>query len=307
MKVCFYNMNHIGDIYFSSFFIRLICDSNKDKQFYYYFINGDIFFKNIENIKRINKIDNHYSDFLINGGPPENLLDNTMLQILINNGMQFEGAKIIQVDDENILFINTWCASKYFNITDFHIGDSITSYRNLIQTINTDFNLNLIFSFSEPKELLKDNDYYNKLFSGKYNDMELNDTIFIFNYFPRSLRFDMNNLKNYILESSKNNKIVLACYDSTHENNDNVKFIDREYNIKPVPSCDNLIEIWEIAIKCKKIIILPTGGSWTFFHKINEIKENQLFIFDDSGNYLEKLNSNINLLVGEKTNLIQML
>ena len=117
----------------------------------------------------------------------------------------------------------------------------------------------------------------------------------------------MNNLKNYILESSKNNKIVLACYDSTHENNDNVKFIDREYNIKPVPSCDNLIEIWEIAIKCKKIIILPTGGSWTFFHKINEIKENQLFIFDDSGNYLEKLNSNINLLVGEKTNLIQML
>jgi hypothetical protein len=49
MNICFYNMNHIGDIYFNYFFINVICKQNPNTHFYYYFINGDVFFENIIN------------------------------------------------------------------------------------------------------------------------------------------------------------------------------------------------------------------------------------------------------------------
>ena len=53
MEICFYNLSHIGDIYFNSFFINLLCDQNPKMKFLYFFINGDIFFKGVNNIKRI--------------------------------------------------------------------------------------------------------------------------------------------------------------------------------------------------------------------------------------------------------------
>lgn len=303
MKICFYTMFHIGDIYMMSFFIKIICELNKDKQFFYYTINGDIFFENIDNIKRINDVKQNYSEKLINGNPPENLVNNDILQILINNNMWGEGARIIKIDNEDVLFINTWCKSNYLNDDDFNIITSMHSYPNLIQQINTHHNLNIHFKLECPKELLKDLSY--NLFLEKYSNIDLCDTTFIFNYVTRSLNTDMNVLNNYIIELSKTNKIILACHDSLFENNQNIKFIDKDYNIVPDPSCSNLIEIWEIAIKCNKIIILPTGSSWTFFHKLNNIKENQIFFYGIS--YVDKLNNNINALLGENKNFIKTL
>jgi hypothetical protein len=281
---------------------------NKDKQFYYYFIIGDIFFESIDNIKRLGKIENNYFSNLINGYPPENLVNNEILQILINNNMQAEGARIIKVNNEEILFINTWCASNYIyhRGSDFDINAAICPYKNLIEKINNDYNLNIIFKLDEPKELINDKNYYNQLFLEKYSNIDLNDNVFIFNYIPRSLNFNINILNNYVIELSKTTKIILACYNSIFDNNENIKFIDKDYNIITNTSCSNLIEIWEIAIKCNKIIILATGSSWSFFHKLNEIKENQIYLFDGN-QYIDRLNNNINLLLGENKELIKIL
>jgi hypothetical protein len=293
-------MNHIGDIYFSSLFIQLICSLNKETPFLYYFINGDIFFENICNIQRLGKRSNIYFNNLISGQPPENLVNNEILRQLIQNNMQSKGSEIINIDNEQILFINTWCASKYLNSLDFDIYSSITSYAKLIQTINKEYNLNLIFNIDDPKYLLNDISYYNNLFCNKYSNIYLTDTIFIFNYNPRSCSFNMTYLNNYILELSKTTKIILACYNNIFENNQNITFVDKDYNIIQTPKCDNLIEMWEIAVKCNKIIILPTGCSWTFLHLLTHLKQNQIFMFNGN-QYTNRLNNNIKLLLGEES------
>lgn len=303
MKLCFYNLNHIGDVYFSSFFIKLICNLNTEINFYYYFIIGDTFFENINNIQRISQpIESNYRETLNNGSPPEDMVNNEIIKILLENSMQRTGSKIIQYKGENILFINTWCVSNYLNHHDFDIVSAVSSYRNLIETINKEYNLNIIYC-SEKLSSLYNNITINEKIIEKYENIELNDTIFVFNYVPRSVNFNMVNLNNYISKLSENNKIILSCYNNILETNQNIKFIDRDYDIIQTPNCNNLVELWEIAVKCNKIIMLPTGSSWTFLHKLDKINENQLYIFDGR-EYIQRLNTIIQYFVG-KTNLIQ--
>ena len=87
------------------------------------------------------------------------------------------------------------------------------------------------------------------------------------------------------------------------ETNQNIKFVDKDYDIIPIPSCKNLLDVWDISIKCKKIIILPTGGSWTFLHKLNYIRSEQIYMFNNK-HYGNVLNTYINCLIGENKNLI---
>ena len=301
MKICFYNMNHIGDIYFSSLFINIICKLNQNIKFLYYFINGNIFLKKILNIKRICPLENTYLNNLVNGTPPEDLLNNSILQLLINHNMQSVGAKIIEYNNTPILFVNTWCMSIYLKHDDYDIKSAIFSYEKLIYQLNNEYKLNLQFKIQNPIELIED------IIEDKQNnkdDFEFIETIFIFNYKPRSLNFDLNQLNKFIFNMSINSKIILSCYNSIFDNNINIKFIDRDYNIYPIPSCDNLLNIWEIASKCKNIILLPTGSTWTFLHKLTILNENQLFMFNDNV-YCNKINNNINLLLGENKNLIK--
>jgi hypothetical protein len=310
MEICFYNTKHIGDVYFTSLIINLICKLNKTHFFYYYFFHGDIFFKNTTNIKRINKIEKNYTDTLINGGAPEQLVDGEIYNILVKNNMVELDKKIIEINGKKILFVNTWCASSFLQHEDYNLIAAINSYKSLIDKINNDFNLNLAFEINNPFEVIlqelqvfEKTNYYKENYINK-EDNDLKDTIFVFNYIPRSFIYDMNILYNYISNLlTENNKIILSSYESKFADISNVKFIDRDYKIYPDPICENLINIWEIASKCKKIILLPTGGSWTFLHKLNKLNHDQLFMFGHS-TFCDKLNNVNNLLLGENKNLI---
>lgn len=304
MYICFYNMNHIGDVYFMALFLNIICQQNKDVMFLYYTINADIFLENIPNLSRIYPNDISYSNQLVNGDPPENLLNKNVLTLLLQNKMESVGMKILNFNNKNILFVNTWCKSSILNHDEFNISSAINSYKHLISTINLNFNCSLKFSLDNPNQLIQNN--YNFLDNFNKNDPEGkidDDTIFIFNFTPRSLPYNIQLLNNFIRNLSINNKIILTTYNDLFQDNKNVKFIDRDYGIIPIPSCRNLLDIWEIAIKCKKIIILPTGGSWTFLHKLKEIKPDQIYMFNDT-NYHKILNNFINTLTGENKNLI---
>ena len=294
-NICFYNMNHIGDIYFSSLFINLICELNKNYTFYYYSINGSIFFEKNKNINRIVPLEKNYLNELTNGVPPENLLNNEILQLLINNNMQQTSTKNMKINNINVLFINTWCASELLNHTDFDIQHAMPAYKNLIENINKHYHLNIEFKINIPNDLIN-----NVL---EVSDNELINKIFIFNFIPRSINFDINNLNNYILNQSQHNKIILSCYNDIFKNNTNIEFCDKTYNIYPEPTCNNLINIWEIANKCNKIILLPSGCTWTFLHKLNNFKQNQLYMFN-SFKYCNILNNSINYLLRQNKNLI---
>jgi hypothetical protein len=302
MEICFYNLNHIGDIYFASLFINLICKQNPDINFLYYFINGDIFFKHIKNLKRISSLEQKYNSTVVNGCPPEDQLDKNILSLFLQNNMEKVGMKIINVNEQNILCVNTWCASEYLlidnNIYDFEISHAIHTYKKLINIINYDYNMNLTLNINS-------NDIIDNVY--KYDSIDnyenLSQTIFIFNYRPRSEPFSLHSLNKIIDDISKDNNVILSCYDSIFHENSNIKFVDKDYNISFEPSCENLLKLWEIASKCKKIIMLPTGSSWTFLHKLDVLKEDQLFIVHS--HYQKKLNDNI-LFLNEKENFIKL-
>ena len=300
MDICFYNMNHIGDIYLASLFINIICKLNANITFYYYFINADVFFEKIHNIKRLGNLDTTYRQELVNGEPPENLLDNEILNILLKHQMQSIGSNILEINGRNILFINTWSSSDYLKFLDFDLVSGISSYEKLIYHINKIHNLNLHFKIENTRQLIEHLNYNDDII----DTYQFKDTIFIFNYKPRSLVFDMNNYYNNIFELSKNTKIILSIYESRFDNHPNIKFIDKHYNIHPDPRCENLLKIWNIAINCNKVIILPTGSSWIFLHKLDKIREDLIFMFN-SENYRDLLNKNINYILGENKNLIK--
>ena len=113
LDICFFNLNHIGDVYFMAYMINEICSLNEKNNFLYYSINGSIFFENIPNLKKIQEIDKSYSKQLNNGEPPENLINNEILQFLLNNNITRSGSKILNYKNNEILFINTWCISEY--------------------------------------------------------------------------------------------------------------------------------------------------------------------------------------------------
>jgi len=59
MKICFYNMNHIGDAYIFASLLNRVCELNKDVDFYYYVIQGDIFFNPNSRLKNQHKLGGH--------------------------------------------------------------------------------------------------------------------------------------------------------------------------------------------------------------------------------------------------------
>jgi hypothetical protein len=308
MDICFYTTTHIGDIYFSSLFVNIICKSNKHMNFYYWTFNGDVFFEKIPNIKRLCETQNEYTSSLLNGNPPEKLLDkenDEIFNILKTNNMIDKNngtamVKIIEISGKKILFVSIWCKNSYLMFDDFDITSATHSYNQLIQKLNHEFQLNLEYRVNHPFELIEDWIETEEKENLVHNEFE--DYMLVFNYVPRSLSFNMNRLNEFIFKLSENNKVILASYDSIFDNNQNIKFIDKDYGIYTTPSCSNLLKIWDIAEKCKKVVILPTGGSWTFLHKIRKIKQNQIGMFNS--NYSIKLNNNIKLLLGVSTDFI---
>jgi hypothetical protein len=68
MNICFFNCNHIGDIFFAQPFILNICKNNPSVTFYYWFYIGHVFFENkCSNLKYLeNNICREYKNKLVN-------------------------------------------------------------------------------------------------------------------------------------------------------------------------------------------------------------------------------------------------
>ena len=311
MKLCFYNMNHIGDVYIFASMFNLLCKSNEYIDLYYFIIQGDTYFNNV--LGNQYKLGDDYSEYkgtLINGSPPENMLNNTMLTFLINNNLQHKQFTCLKMNDQDILFINTWCASPIIKHIEFDLHDAIRGWNVLINNFNVLYNFNLKFENINKNNLFnKDKDKDTELYIEKSVVKE--DIIFIFNYKPRSIKFNMNRIVNdLIIRLSISNKVVLSCYDDQFNNNKNVDFLDRKYNIFPDPACINLNRLWDIIINFKTIYITMSGSNWTFFHKLKYIKKGQIIMmpFNKRYNrYLTTLNKNISWLLDDNDTYITKL
>lgn len=292
--ICFYNLAHTGDVYAFAIFINELCKANPDSNFLYYTINGSIFFDNIANIKRISPLEKEYINPLVNGTTADKYIDRCVLDVLYADHL-LSGSVVKNFKTTKILFINTWIGSDYIKSNeDFCFKKTIASYNQMIDIVNNKYNTGLNNINPTPRNIL---DFINNINYKKIvvNPEDFKDSIFIFNYVPMSLYFDMNKLYNYVIEISKTNKIILASHNAVFDNNNNITFVDKTYGIYPVPSAENLLQVWDIASECKKVIILPTGSSWFFFHKLDKLEKEKLFIFNHDA-YVDRLNGNIAFL-----------
>ena len=214
MNICFYNIKHIGDVYFSSFFINLICKQNPSIRFYYYVIQGDVFLENIENIERITPNENQYNSKLTNGSPPEDLLNNDVLNMLQQNITESGFGKVLQYNNTNYLFINTWCKAQYLNHIDYDFITAIPAYNNYINVINNIFGIKINLDVNKNNIIDTNLITYKKINPICTNIPDLENTIFIFNFKPRSYPYDINRLNNFIQKASETTKIILSTYDS---------------------------------------------------------------------------------------------
>jgi len=294
----------MGDIYFSSTMVNEICKSNPELLFFYYTINGSIFFEGISNLKRLHNLELEYKSPIINGQPPEQLIDRKLYDVLLH--YKLTDAVKLNYNGKEILFVNVWCMSPFLLHNEFLFNSAINSYNTMIKTLNKKYNMVLKFALPSPCDIL---DFINKVNYRKIavNTEDLKETIFVFNYKPRSVnKFNMYNVYKYVIETSKTNKIIVACHNPIYDNNENITFIDKTYGIYPSPSAENLLQLWDIAAECKKIIILPSGSSWTFFHKLNKLEKGKLFMFNNA-DFNNILNDDIKFLTGKNTDIISTL
>lgn len=304
VNIVFYNLNHIGDCYISSFFINLIVEQNPNINFNYFFIQGDSFIKKKSNISRINKeeFNNSYSRILQSSEPPEELMNKNFLNFLLINKFQLSQLTSGTYNNTNCLFLNTWCASPIIGHHDFDLYSALEGWKRLIIETNKIIKQPLNFHITPPIDLTNMMRDYPDYELSEEEKNKMKDYVFIFNYKPRSVHFDMNRLENYIDFQVKNNKVILANYSKKYDNNENVLFFEKCFNIKPTPDCLNLKKIWDIICYCKKIIILPCGATWTFFHKLKDLRNDQIYMLQGN-EYTEKLNNNIKIINNKNINI----
>lgn len=305
MKICFYSMAHIGDVYLMSILMNIICKSNKNIQFYYYTILGDTFFKHLKNLKRINEYE-EYNDILIDGNPPENLLKN---KLFINKYLYTTFDNLIRdIDGEfseknsDFLLINTHCGIVGHN--DFEIIDMIEKWKDKINYLNIKYKLNIRF-IPNPKDMIIP-------FGTNENNIKLESIVntsykkkfFIYNYCPRSLGNFLIEYKTYfnnyvlnILQQNKDTIFIFSTYDKLFDGRENIIFCDRDLNIKPERSCINLETTWNLAKTCDLVLLTISGSSWTFLNdEIDTFKNIYLFTYPHFEGYVKKLNDNIKFL-----------
>jgi hypothetical protein len=303
MIICFWSPGHIGDTYIDAVFLHYLCKINNNIQFYYYYIQGDVFFNNIPNLKRIYG-KNEYTHTLINGMPPEYAQDVAFIKHLYDNVGIFTHHKVLTINSSEILFVNTWCNPMGFR--DFELSSAIPAWKNAIELLNNTYRVNLKFNEITAKELISCFNITNPIiepsidnFINSVNDKKL---FFIYNYQPRSLQFEMNKLNSYIYEIAKNadNFIILATENKEFNMYPNIKCCETDFKINKQLSCNNLLQLWNIAKKCNTVVIIPSGSSWTFFHNLDDLKNINVCMFN-SQVYTDRLNANIQQIYNDNS------
>ena len=134
----------------------------------------------------------------------------------------------------------------------------------------------IVNNTSIPRPITRENvsDFFTR------NKSNYDKCVFCYNYVPRSLAFDMDKAIKYLdfISNNKKTLLVLANHDDTLCLKENVVSCDNDFSIKKVMSCENLLDIWNVANCCDEIIVFPTGSSWLFFHNLTDLKDKKMYL-----------------------------
>lgn len=269
MKICFWNLFQIGDMYFASYFVQRIYQLNPEYDIYFQGKAGDVFYGDVP---RLATSDLFFlnTEFRSSDGWPKKK------HMILND----------------ILYVNTWCAALGHRETDL----DIECWFSLISELNQAYDLCLKLD----DDLLSN--YRIKTFEIPTKPVvQPAGDWFIFNYTPKSVsgaNHYVERLQQFIRLNHKNNTIYLAEYDQSLDGLENIVMIASE----KTRSCANLVVMWQLAQHCKNIMLLPSGSSLTFLHQLKHIKSNLYMLGHQS--ITDNVNHAIKVLYGAQVQTI---
>jgi hypothetical protein len=312
MKLCFFNLFHIGDILFTMPFIQYICETNKNITFYYFFYYGDSLLTNINNLKRISQITNKYNSTVINNNY-ENYIekDNELINKLYNTEQNF----IFNYNNDDYIGFNCWCNSLGSLDCDIKSLNNIF-FKKIIDIINK-YGISICIPIINNINLLPKLPYItNSKFKKWYDELKIHNNdvklIYIYNYQPRSVIFlaNMNLLVKYFADKYKDNKqllFIVSKYHNIFNNTNNIISCDILFDAIERPDCYNLLINEYISNYCNIIITVPCGGSWLFFNNTlpeQTSKKYMLTLNNSNSIYVEKLNNSYKYATNNTNNII---
>lgn len=299
MNVCVYNLYHIGDAYFMSSMLNVLCRNNPKRTFYYAVAVGDAFFRHIPNLRRIGDTADHYEMFS-NGIPPETLVNTGILGWLYHELGTDTPWKVIQCgpNGEKVLFVHSW--GSVLSYPEFRHELALQKWYELVQTLNTECGLDL--KFPEPSSVSKELLYQPVIHTDIPEQLSLpRRRRFIYNFRTRSVPSDprlIHVLLHALYQRDKEPvQTILPMYDPTLPCIPGITFCDRDYGIIPTPSCENLLHTWNIARMCDEVYILPCGACWLMFDQNMDTLPPKIVMIQ-SPDYTGGLNKSISYFTG---------
>ena len=316
--VCFYNIFHFGDIFFTQPFIKHICDANPNITFYCWFTVGHAAYEGIPNLIHLEPIDDVISSRI----SPEK---NTLVYSLKNKDSykkfyEFFYEPYPHFDKDFSTFVyqgksfisfNTWCASLYYT-EDMDYIYLLAGFIKKANLLNNIFGLSLNFDFYNHKmfpelPLIPMTDF----FSTWLTKNRKKNLVFIYNYEPRAVSFmdkqNMNAIIGDICRSNPHIHIIVPRYDAVFDGIENITCCDRDFGFTENRSCMNLLQIEHILQYCRLVVTLPSGSTWTFLnqHISSYADRTRFYLWGDYNVYAKKINNWYKYGTGKSDDIIK--
>jgi hypothetical protein len=288
MKIVFYNLNHIGDTYFSQPCIQTFCQQNADQDISVFVMYNWYIFAEIPNLKIISETKNNYKNLTLNGCPNIcNITDDTCLN-LYSLLMHHKETSYFVFNDT--LYINTWVAGNNF-LTLCAECDVLVCHQNfkkMVHHLNYEYHLNLCYEINDSfLPVLPYVDIADFLDYRQYKKI-----ITYYNYTPQSCQQFPNINHNVIIYNLSKlfPDYIILCAIKSDVDESNVICADM-FGCEITPSCENNVKLCYIAMNSDYVFSFDIGACFFYLNSIfNSIFNGKWFHVGTSDKYFTKLN-----------------
>ena len=271
--ICFYNPCNFGDAFFSSPFIRHICESNPSRTFYYFIPKGEYLFSGYP----LSNLNNIFTTVLLGN----NHLHKEVIQLIRHNITNRYADKTI--NQSRYIFFNVWCTS--FSCGDLDIYGLRTGFTHTVDQINTHYNETFINTeipnnklmpiVNIPKTIYSHNGYRNWLMKWRENSGigdHKRTLVFIFNFVLQSAVTHPYVMNDYIVGLARmfqnTRTFLVPNHAPVFDAFPNIVCCDRLFGYSETEkSFQNLFILETIVRECDIIVSQYCGASWIWFNE----------------------------------------
>lgn len=305
-RICFHNPVQFGDLFFSSPFVRHICESNPDRTFYYFLHRGEYVFSGspISNLKNILSPEDGEEAYyhIANNTYPK--FKETLCEFNFKN--------------EKYIILNTWCLPLGCS-GDLIFQELLEGFMQILETINDKYQETYNISLIEhdkimpivkvPDNIYRENGFYKWITTWRaengYSNPERNDIpmdyshisrlsakltnepiqklVFIFNFVLKSTNTEYNMNETIVSLSVlyPHYTIIVPNHCDLFDSHTNIICCDKMFGYTEKDSSfKNVFMLDKIANSCDLLISQVCGASWIWFNQ-NAIQyiENKIPIY----------------------------